>query len=150
MKKINQLKPREKLLIKTEKGLTINPKKQAEIIAKYFKSIFWKDADKIPAIPPILMEIKDAANKLKSNRSPGSDNISRELIKNSPDTIHQNIAEIYNIVAATGEFPKEINKGIPTPLQKPGKSKGPVTTNLRPIILLSTLRKILAACFMKK
>ena len=49
-----------------------------------------------------------------------------ELIKNSPDKIHQNIAEIYNIIAATGEFPKEINKGIITPLQKPGKPKGPV------------------------
>ena len=156
VKKINQLKPREKLLIKTEKGLTNNPKKQAEIIAKYFKSIFWKDADKIPAIQPIPMEIpfstnevKDAANKLKSNRSPGSDNISRELIKNSPDTIHQNIAETYNIIAATGEFAKEINKGILTPPQKPGKAKGPVT-NLRPIILLATLRKILATCLMKR
>ena len=48
-----------------------------------------------------------------------------------------------------GEFPKEINKGILTPLQKPGKPKGPVT-NLRPIILLTTLRKILAACLMKR
>ena len=123
VKKINQLKPKEKLLIKTEKGLTNNPKKQAEIIAKYFKSIFWKNTDKILAISPIPMEIpfsanevKDAANILKSNRSPGSDNISIELIKNCPDTIHQNIAEIYNIIAVTGEFPKEINKGIITPL----------------------------------
>ena len=65
MKKINQLKPREKLLIKTEKGLTNNPKKQAEIIAKYFKSIFWKDADKIPAIPPTPMEIPFSANEVK-------------------------------------------------------------------------------------
>ena len=70
-------------------------------------------------------------------------------MKSSPDTIHQNIAEIYNIIAATGEFPKEINKGIITPLQKTGKPKGPVT-NLRPIILLTTLRKILAACLMKR
>ena len=51
-------------------------------------------------------KFKDAVNKLKSNRSPGSDNISTELIQNSPDTIHQNIAEMYNIIAATGEFPK--------------------------------------------
>ena len=93
-------------------------------------------------------KVKDAAYKLKSNRSPGSDNISIELFKSSPDTIHQNIAEIYNIIAATGEFPKEINNGILTPLQKPGKPKGPVT-NLRPIILLTALRKILAACLMK-
>ena len=46
-------------------------------------------------IPFSANKVKDAANKLKSNRSPGSDNISIELIKNSPDTIHQNIAETY-------------------------------------------------------
>lgn len=34
-------------------------------------------------------------------------------------------------------------------LQKPGKPKGP-TENLRPIILLSVLRKILAVCLMKR
>ena len=88
-------------------------------------------------IPFSANKVKDTANKLKSNRSPGSENISIELIKNSPDTVHQNIAKIYNI-AATGEFPKEINKGIITPLQKLGRPKGPVT-NLRPIILLTTL-----------
>ena len=35
------------------------------------------------------------------------------------------------------------------PLQKPGKTKGPLP-HLRPIILLSTLRKILAACIMTR
>ena len=43
----------------------------------------------------------------------------------------------------------EITHGILTALQKPGKPKGP-TSNLRPIILLSVLRKILAVCIMKR
>ena len=42
----------------------------------------------------------------------------------------------------------EITHGILRALQKPGKPKGP-TSNLHPIILLSVLRKILAACIIK-
>ena len=50
------------------------------------------------------------------------------------------IAEIYNQTACTGEYPK---------IQKPGKTKGP-PQYLRPIILLSVLRKVLAICLMER
>lgn len=43
----------------------------------------------------------------------------------------------------------EIKQGVLVPLQKPGKKKGPAD-NLRPIILLSILRKILAICVIKR
>ena len=52
-------------------------------------------------------------------------------------------------MAETGNYPKEIKTGHLTPLQKPGKTKGP-PENLRPVILLSTLRKILAICLIKR
>ncbi len=52
------------------------------------------------------------------------------------------IAEIFNIIAETGQYPEEISKGILIPLPKPGKKPGPLG-HLRPIILLSVLRKIL-------
>ena len=42
-------------------------------------------------------------------------------------------------------YPEEIKTGISNPLRKPGKGKGPVQ-NLRPVILLSVLRKIQAVC----
>ena len=48
-------------------------------------------------------------------------------------------------MADTGQHPSEIKIGVLIPLPKPGKRKGPVE-NLRPIILLSVLRKILAIC----
>ena len=54
-----------------------------------------------------------------------------------------------NEVAETGKYPKELKYGILTPLQKPGKKQGPCT-NLRPIILLSMLRKILAICLLER
>ena len=49
-------------------------------------------------------------------------------------------------MAETGDIPKEVTYGILKPLQKPNKAKGP-PSNLRPITLPSSLRKILAACF---
>jgi hypothetical protein len=52
-------------------------------------------------------------------------------------------------MAATGEHPQEIIQGLLCPLQNPGKAMGPVH-NLRPILLLSMLRKILAICLMKR
>ena len=48
-------------------------------------------------------------------------------------------------MAETGNIQKEVTYGILKPPQKPNKAKGP-PSNLRPIILLSSLRKLLAAC----
>ena len=46
-------------------------------------------------------------------------------------------------------MPKEVTSDILKPLQKLNKAKG-LPSNLRPIILLSSLRKILAACITNK
>ena len=43
----------------------------------------------------------------------------------------------------------ELNCGILIPLQKPGKKKRPAS-NLRPVILLSIIRKILAICLIRR
>ena len=59
------------------------------------------------------------------------------------------IAELLNEIAKTGEAPKEITLGILTPLAKPGKKQGPCA-NLRPIILLSILRKIISICLIRR
>ena len=48
-------------------------------------------------------------------------------------------------MAETGNIQKEVTHGLFKPLEKPNKAKG-LPSNLRPIILLSFLRKILAAC----
>ena len=94
-------------------------------------------------------EILKAAKSMKNNKSCGIGNIKAELIKNSPTEIHQIMADIYNKAAETGEFPEELVAGILTPLQKPGKTRGP-PENLRPIILLSVLRKILTICLLNR
>ena len=50
-----------------------------------------------------------------------------------------------NYITETEIVQKEVTHGILKPLQKPNKAKGP-PSNLRPIILLSSLHKLLAAC----
>ena len=76
-------------------------------------------------------------------------NVNAELVKYAPTEVHQEIAEILNTTARTGKYPIVLKRGILTPLPKPVKKKGPVA-NLRPIILLSTLRKILTICLLRR
>ena len=94
-------------------------------------------------------EIKKAPQSLKNNKSPGVDKIPAELIKYAPDKTFETISEIFNEMAETGENPKEIEIGILNPLPKPNKIKGP-PENLRPIILLSVIRKILTICLITR
>ena len=82
---------------------------------------------------------------MKPNKNPGCDKIPVKLIKYAPDRIHEQIAKIYNNTAETRDIPKEVTYGTLKPLQKPNKAKGP-PSKLRPIIQLSSLRKIRAAC----
>ena len=156
VKRLQKLKPPQQLLIKGEDGLTVNQTKQVKIIAKYFKETFFKNAEPMPNIDPRPMskpfttnEIMTAVKRMKTNKTPGCDDIQIELIKHAPNNIIEAIAEIYNNLSETGDCPKEIKHGLLRPLQKPGKAKGP-PSNLRPIILLSALRKILAACIMSR
>ena len=69
--------------------------------------------------------------------------IARAVIKYAPIQVHQLIVDIYNEAATLRTYPAELNEGLLTALQK-SKMKIGKLNNLRPIILLSTLRKILA------
>ena len=148
---------RKPLLIQGTEGLTAEPQEQAELIAKHFENTFRdEDLEEIRKIPPKEItppftadEVTKAIKSLKNNKSPGGDNIRAEQLKYGGDETPQEIAKILNEMARTGEHPKEIKEGILTPLQKPGKARGPLT-NLRPIILLSMLRKILAICLIRR
>ena len=78
------------------------------------------------------------------------DDVTTELIKYGPlNEISTRIASLLNHIAEHGDTPEEIHKGILVPFQKPGKPKGPCE-NLRPIILLSVIRKILSICMIRR
>ena len=94
-------------------------------------------------------EIEKATKSMKNQRSVGEDGLNAEFIKYGPPEIHEGIATLLNTIAETGKYPKEMKLGILTPLPKPGKKQGP-PANLRPIILLSVIRKILAICLIRR
>ena len=149
VKHLQRTKPKLQFLIKSDKEmLTSEQKEQANIIANHFKKLFVKDAQKYPLIPPRRMqspftaiEFTKAVRRMKNNKSPGKDQVNVELIKYAPIQVHQLICNIYNEVATLGTYPAELKEGLFTALQK-SKIKIGELNNLRPIILLSTLRKI--------
>ena len=65
LKKIKRLAPREKLIIKTKERLTSNEKKQSEIIAKYFKNIFYTNATPIQNVLPTPMSILFTSSEIR-------------------------------------------------------------------------------------
>ena len=131
---------------------------QIEIITEHFKKMLGPETDKenFKYYKPKEMkqpftgkEINKASKSLKNGKSAGTDNIEIEFVKYAPISIHKEIAKIFNTVAKSGEEITELIMGILRPLQKPGKPKGPVE-NLRPVILLSVLRKILTICMIRR
>lgn len=148
---------KDTLIVNNGDGIVTHEQEKIDVITSFFKETFYSEhALPFPEIEPkaldtpfTSLEISKAASKLKNNKSAGCDNIKAELIKYGPDTVYSHIAELLNEVAKTGHYPEELKTGHLVPLPKPGKPKGP-PKNLRPIILLSVLRKILAICIIQR
>eukprot|EP00795_Rhopilema_esculentum_P008001 gene8001-13908_t len=150
-----------KLQVNTADGKTTSTTRKIEEVTNHFKQCFYNenlgpDQNKQETIKPEKItkpftteEIQKAIKKLKNNKAAGCDNIIAEQLKHSPEIVAEEIATIFNDMVRTGKYPEEIKKGILIPLQKPGKEKGP-TINLRPIMLMTMLRKTLALCMLER
>ena len=158
VRNLNRITPKPALCVQDSKGnIAGTQKQQATFITSYSKEMLGPKLDeKTKEYKPSKMnnnftaeEIKKAVTKMKNGKSTGKDGLVAEFIKYGPSELHQHIAEILNIAAETGEYPEELDIGILSALPKPGKPKGPCE-NLRPIILLCTLRKILTICLMDR
>ena len=122
------------LLVQGKEGLTSELSEQADLIAKHFENTFseenLRNIREILAkeISPLFTakEVGKAIKSLKNNKSPGGDEIRAEQLKYGGDETPKEIAKILNEMSKTGECSSEIKEGILTPLQKPGKARGPV------------------------
>jgi len=94
-------------------------------------------------------EVAMAAAKLKTNRASGPDNLQNELLKNADPIIYTMYADTINESFTSNTYIKSIGQGIITPLQKPGKPKGPLSS-LRPLTLLNGSRKMLTQITLKR
>ena len=68
------------------------------------------------------VEIRKSVSRLKNNKSTGID-VSEEMIKYSLKFVYQQIADIFNEMAKTGNNPDEVKDGVLVPLPKPGNYK---------------------------
>ena len=137
-------------MIQKAKGLLTQ---MYSIIREHFFNHFCDES--LPKIKPFLgtprklkneittKEVTQSINHMSNNRAAGHDRVSVEMIKYAPSQIHTEISKILNNVFECHTEIIEINKGILVPLPKPKKTKGPVT-HLRPINLLTVIRKILS------
>ena len=141
-----------------DKNIPSTDNQKANLIANHFQRVLAPD-DAEPnnkSYPPCQMstpfnedEIKKATSSMKNGKSCGIDGLNAEYLKYAPTEVHRDTANLLNKIAATGDHPDELKLGILSPLPKPGKPKGP-PENLRPIVLLSIIRKILTICILRR
>lgn len=96
-----------------------------------------------------LHEIKLAISKLKTNTSPGPDQIVNEMIKKLPEEAVKHIQKIYNQIWTLNQFPNKWKMVNIIPILKPGKNKTE-TTSYRPIALSNTLCKLMEKIINKR
>lgn len=85
-------------------------------------------------------EVKKFMGELKSNKAPGIDCITSEIIKQNMDTLAPALTIIINKIFETSICPKVFKMAIVKPLYKSGDKNLP--ENYRPISLISNLAKI--------
>ena len=94
------------------------------------------------AMPITPVEVQRTISKLSSDRACGHDDLPADLMISTADLIAPSIVTIFNDALEHHE-PLDIGKGVLILLQEPGKPVGPLTS-VRPIVLLSALRKTLS------
>ena len=150
---MNSRKPRKSLAIYDEKfRLVMSENEQIDIITKYFQELFFSEEDTLIPVATVMTtppftsrEIQRAARKLKNNKATGRDEAHVEFIKHGPEELYTQIARLLNRTSETGEYPEEIRRGI---IMAPSKKDEKV--NVRPIILLSVLRKIITISLIER
>ena len=93
-------------------------------------------------------EVSKLTKKLKNNKSADPQNMVAELVKYGPKELHKKIAEVLQSTSKGNPFPVVLRRGKLIPLPKPPKKDENV--NVRPIILLSILRKILSMSMIER
>ena len=120
IRKMVREKP-QTIIVNDAEGTTCNEKRATEEITKHFNNMFNTDTAKEFFARPQPMqqpftseEVKTAANRLKNNKSAGIDDITAEHLKHAPQEVYQEIADIFNNIAETGEFPLELTRKSPS------------------------------------
>ncbi|KAI0225142.1 hypothetical protein LSAT2_023935 [Lamellibrachia satsuma] len=103
-----------------------------------------------PLIQPITPEeIQRAQKSLRNSRATVPDGIQKELLKYAGYAFSTAISRSINTVFETYITLDAVGRGILVPLPKPWKQLGPLS-NLRPIAILNSIRKILSTVVLRR
>ena len=86
---------------------------------------------------------------MKNGRATGPDGIQNELLKYGGEALHSTYSDIINRCFETNTHLDAVVEAVITPLQKPGKPKGPLK-NIRPLTLSNAARKILSLIALRR
>ena len=87
-----------------------------------------------------LIEIEKCIKTLKNNKAAGIDLITNEMIKTGVDLLKKPLQVIFNEILSSGEFPKEWECSLVTPLHKSGNIDDP--QNYRGIAVSNCISKL--------
>ena len=85
-------------------------------------------------------EFEAAINKLKANKSPGIDDILKEVIRIGKEAIKGHLVNLFNRILDTGKYPALWSFGLIVPIHK--KDDRSKVENYRVVTLLSALGKL--------
>ena len=88
-------------------------------------------------------EFEAAINKLKANKSPGIDNILKEVIRIRKEAIKGHLVNLFNRILDTGKYPALWSFGLIVPIHK--KDDRSKVENYQGITLISVLSKLFAS-----
>jgi len=78
--------------------------------------------------PVTEQELIEVIQSLKGKKACGVDGILNEMIKYSDHNIRLAILKLFNTILSTATFPDIWNKGLITPIHKPGDNMTQITT----------------------
>ena len=145
---------------KDKEGDRIPPKMYSSKAAEYLEQVQWEKASSLPPIkidPPILtqpptpikdepfhiMEMNVICDKLKNKKQPGPDGLCAELVKWMDQTSRELLLGEINKIVEKDSLEETLNLARIASIYKKGDSAN--LANYRPIALLQTIYKVVAA-----
>jgi len=127
----------------------LQKKTESEIPHKAFDNLEESPLDKEYLNKPISKEeIKEAIKQLRTNKSPGIDNISNEMLKCSNDFLIGKIGTLFNLIFDSNYYPNTWNHGLIQSIYKSGSKNDP--SNYRGITLMICLRKLYSTILFRR
>ena len=147
-------------LQKDDGSITCSPRECEKILRKYYSNFFnpntlsdtnidsWGEFHGPLENPITENQVKAAQSKLRNHRASGDDGTQPELYKYGIDATTPALTKLYNDIFILEEHPRLLGAGYLIPVNKPGKS--PEAKNLRALVLLTQLRKILSLIVLER